>query len=65
METTLSSANRLHFEKLVAELRFLEDRLRQGGAVKRIARQHEQGKRTANAGKVVTHRALLHALWGS
>jgi 3-methylcrotonyl-CoA carboxylase beta subunit len=47
METTISSANRLHFEKLVAELRSLEDRIRQGGGAKRIARQHDQGKLTA------------------
>ena len=44
METTISSTNRLHFEKLVTELRTLEDRLRHGGGAKRIARQHEQGK---------------------
>src|SRR5690606_1331793 len=34
-------------EQLTAELRTLEERLRQGGGVERVRRQHEQGKLTA------------------
>jgi 3-methylcrotonyl-CoA carboxylase beta subunit len=34
-------------DRLTAELRDLEERLRQGGGAKRIAKQHEQGKLTA------------------
>jgi 3-methylcrotonyl-CoA carboxylase beta subunit len=39
--------NRNHFESLVRELRELEDRLRQGGGLDKIERQHRQGKLTA------------------
>jgi acetyl-CoA carboxylase carboxyltransferase component len=39
--------NRTHLEKLVHELRSLEDRLRQGGGPDKIERQHKQGKLTA------------------
>ncbi|HEY6333795.1 MAG TPA: acyl-CoA carboxylase subunit beta [Blastocatellia bacterium] len=46
MESTISS-NRVHFQQLVDEIRALEDRVRQGGGPKRIARQHEQNKLTA------------------
>ncbi len=34
-------------QELSAELRELEDRLRQGGGVQKVAKQHEQGKLTA------------------
>lgn len=47
METETVSANRAHLEKLVSELKALEDRLRQGGGPQKIARQHKQGKLTA------------------
>jgi acetyl-CoA carboxylase carboxyltransferase component len=47
METQTASANRTHFEKLVSDLKQLEDRLRQGGGPDRIARQHRQNKLTA------------------
>src|SRR5262249_42900265 len=39
--------NRIHLEEIVRELRELEDRLRQGGGVDKIERQHSQGKLTA------------------
>ncbi len=39
--------NRTRLEKLVSELRSLEDRLRQGGGPDKIERQHQQGKLTA------------------
>src|SRR5215470_1311157 len=47
METQTASLNREHFEGLVADLRALESRLREGGGPERAARQHEQGKLTA------------------
>ena len=47
MESRTSVSNREHFEKLVAELRVLEDLLRQAGGPEKIARQHKQGKLTA------------------
>ena len=47
METSTASINRTHFQRLVDEIHALEDRVRQGGGAKRIARQHDQGKLTA------------------
>src|SRR5262249_19314961 len=47
METKTTSANRAHFERLVAELKSLEDRLREGGAPERVIREHQKGKLTA------------------
>lgn len=47
MKIAASSSNRIHAERLVAELRELEDRLRAGGGPEKIARQHKQGKLTA------------------
>ncbi len=38
--------NQTHLESLVAELRALEERLRQGGGADKIERQHAQGKLT-------------------
>ncbi len=46
-EQSVSNPNRAHLEKLVRELRSLEDRLRQGGGPDKIERQHQQGKLTA------------------
>jgi acetyl-CoA carboxylase carboxyltransferase component len=42
-----SKTNPTHLESLIAELRVLEERLRQGGGVDKIERQHAQGKLTA------------------
>lgn len=42
-----SHDNPTHLESLVAELRALEERLRQGGGADKIERQHAQGKLTA------------------
>lgn len=42
-----TNPNRIHLESLVAELRTLEERLRQGGGADKIERQHNQGKLTA------------------
>ena len=47
MDTQTTTANREHFEKLVAELKALEARLRQGGGPERIDREHARGKLTA------------------
>jgi 3-methylcrotonyl-CoA carboxylase beta subunit len=47
MDTQTTTANREHFEKLVDELRSLEDKLRQGGGAERIDREHAKGKLTA------------------
>ncbi len=47
METQTASANRQHFEKLVNEVKALEERLRQGGGAERIEREHQRGKLTA------------------
>jgi acetyl-CoA carboxylase carboxyltransferase component len=47
METQTASLNRVHFERLVADLRALESRLLDGGGPDRAARQHGQGKLTA------------------
>src|SRR5215472_7465721 len=47
METQTASLNREHFERLVADLKALESRLREGGGPERAARQHKQGKLTA------------------
>ena len=47
MDTQTTTANREHFEKLVAELKALEARLRQGGGPERIDREHSRGKLTA------------------
>jgi acetyl-CoA carboxylase carboxyltransferase component len=41
------TTNRAHLEALVAQLRELEERLRQGGGSDKISRQHSQGKETA------------------
>ncbi|MGH9801657.1 MAG: acyl-CoA carboxylase subunit beta [Blastocatellia bacterium] len=42
-----NNPNRTHLETLVAELRALEEKLRQGGGATKIERQHSQGKLTA------------------
>jgi 3-methylcrotonyl-CoA carboxylase beta subunit len=42
-----AGGKRGRLERLTSELRELEDRLRQGGGQKRIAKQHQQGKLTA------------------
>lgn len=42
-----TNPNRIHLESLVAELRALESKLRQGGGADKIQRQHSQGKLTA------------------
>ena len=47
MDTQTPTANREHLEKLVAELKTLEARLRQGGGQERIDREHAKGKLTA------------------
>jgi 3-methylcrotonyl-CoA carboxylase beta subunit len=47
MEIETATGNRANFERLVAELRSLEERLRQGGGPDRIAREHKKGKLTA------------------
>ena len=44
---TTTEVPQTRLRALTAELRALEDRLRQGGGAERVARQHEQGKRTA------------------
>src|SRR5512134_2079610 len=46
-ETTSTPARASRLRELTAELRDLEARLREGGGPERVARQHEQGKRTA------------------
>ena len=46
-ETTKTPARPAPLRELTAELRDLEARLREGGGPERVARQHEQGKRTA------------------
>ena len=43
----INNPNHSHLESLVAELRALEERLRQGGGADKIERQHSQGKLTA------------------
>ena len=47
METPTTTINREHFQKLVNELKALEEQLRQGGGAERIAREHKKGKLTA------------------
>src|SRR5215472_179586 len=47
MDTQITTANREHFQKLVAELGALEERLRRGGGPARIEREHAKGKLTA------------------
>jgi 3-methylcrotonyl-CoA carboxylase beta subunit len=47
MDTQTPTANREHLEKLVGELKSLEDQLRQGGGQERIDREHAKGKLTA------------------
>ena len=47
METSTATANREHFQRLVNELKTLEDKLRLGGGTDRIAREHKKGKLTA------------------
>lgn len=42
-----SNPNRTHLESIVAELRALEEKLREGGGADKIKRQHSQGKLTA------------------
>jgi acetyl-CoA carboxylase carboxyltransferase component len=46
-EAPSTNPNRAHMERLVGELRELEDRLRAGGGPDKIERQHAQGKLTA------------------
>ena len=46
-DTATATANREYFERLVTELEYLEQRLRQGGGPERIAREHSKGKLTA------------------
>src|SRR5262245_65428251 len=47
MEKSHIKNNRIHFEELVRELRFLEKRVSEGGGAEKIERQHRQGKLTA------------------
>jgi len=47
METQTSTSNREHFQQLVDEFKTLAERLRQGGGLERIAREHKKGKLTA------------------
>lgn len=47
MDTQTLNANRDHFEKLVSELKALEKRIRLGGGLDRIDREHRRGKLTA------------------
>jgi acetyl-CoA carboxylase carboxyltransferase component len=47
MDTQTITPNRDHLERLVGELKTLEDRLRQGGGAARIEREHGKGKLTA------------------
>ena len=47
MESPIATINREHFQKLVTELKALEEQLRQGGGAERIAREHKKGKLTA------------------
>jgi 3-methylcrotonyl-CoA carboxylase beta subunit len=47
MDTQAVTANREHLERLVGELKSLEDRLRLAGGPDRIAREHYKGKLTA------------------
>jgi 3-methylcrotonyl-CoA carboxylase beta subunit len=47
MEILTATSNHEHFQRLVAELKTLEDTLRQGGGPERIAREHKKGKLTA------------------
>ena len=47
METQTVTSNREHFQRLVEELKTLEEKLRQGGGPERIAREHKKGKLTA------------------
>ena len=46
-ESTTTPVRPSRLRELTAELRDLEARLREGGGPQRVARQHEQGKRTA------------------
>ena len=47
MTTQTTTANRENFERLVSELSALQDKLRQGGGLERIDREHAKGKLTA------------------
>src|SRR5436853_1317278 len=47
METQTVTSNREHFQRLVEEVKTLEEKLRQGGGPERIAREHKKGKLTA------------------
>ncbi|HJZ68147.1 MAG TPA: carboxyl transferase domain-containing protein, partial [Blastocatellia bacterium] len=47
MNTQAATANREHLQRVVSELRSLEDRLRLGGGSERIAREHAKNKLTA------------------
>jgi acetyl-CoA carboxylase carboxyltransferase component len=47
MDTEATATNREFHQKLIAEIKELEARLREGGGPARIAREHEKGKLTA------------------
>ena len=47
MDTQTITPNREHFERLVSELKSLEEHLRQGGGPERIDREHSKGKLTS------------------
>ncbi len=47
MDNQSAITNREHFEKLVKELKALEEKIHQGGGPDRIAREHKKGKLTA------------------
>jgi 3-methylcrotonyl-CoA carboxylase beta subunit len=47
MDTQTTTTNREHFERLVGDLKLLEERIRQGGGNERIDREHSKGKLTA------------------
>jgi acetyl-CoA carboxylase carboxyltransferase component len=47
MESPTATINREHFQKLVNELKALEEQIRQGGGAERIAKEHKKGKLTA------------------
>jgi 3-methylcrotonyl-CoA carboxylase beta subunit len=47
MDTQTTTTNREHFERLVGNLKSLEEHLRQGGGPERIDREHSKGKLTA------------------
>src|ERR1700742_2289591 len=47
MESQTATSNREHFQRLVNELKAIEEKLRQGGGQQRIDREHKKGKLTA------------------